>query len=82
MTQKINGSTTFGRILPRGLVHLSEHPVTVIPPNEDAERPHVRLHREANVVTAIDVICKCGETFRLVCDYQPTPANPAQSSEN
>ena len=81
MTHHNHGATVLGRILPRGVVLMSDDPVTVTPPSEDVERPHIRLHREANVVTMIDVLCNCGETVRLVCDYQPTSATSVQAAE-
>lgn len=76
--QRSDASATGGKILPRKRVIFSAEPVAVtLPGGERANQPNVRLFRDGNIVRAIDVVCPCGQTVRLHCEYQQTPADSA-----
>ena len=39
------------------------------PPPAAASEPRVRLIKDGDVVTAIEILCSCGEVIHLNCEY-------------
>lgn len=71
-------NTTPGRIIKRGAVRVAPaNPATATgaaPAGESchhdaAAEPKVSLHREGDIVVAIEITCGCGRTTVLECDY-------------
>jgi hypothetical protein len=50
-------------------VRMSGETARVGLPEPEGEGPHVHLIREGEVVTAVEVVCRCGERIRLRLTY-------------
>ncbi len=64
------------RILPRAQVNLSSDPVQVgLPIDPESASPSLRIIRDQDLVTKIEVACSCGCKMRILCNYDPPTAN-------
>ena len=58
------------RIVPGSQVHYGVEPVRVpIAGETRADTPHLRVVKEQEQITAIEITCSCGCQLRLICDY-------------
>jgi hypothetical protein len=58
------------RFIPGARVRLGQGQVRVSPPGKDHDaEPQVILIRDGDTVSAIEVICTCGQRIRLNCVF-------------
>jgi hypothetical protein len=58
-------------VVPEQQVRLDEEsPKVAIPASACLDSPKIRLVQNGDIVQAIDVTCPCGQSFRLVCEYE------------
>lgn len=60
-------------VVPAECVRLIPEPVRVGPPPPEGalEEPTMVVHRENDVVRAVDLTCVCGRTYRILCEEDP-----------
>jgi len=79
-TKSSPGSSLGGNVIPAQQIHFAKPHVktssTVAKPVEPepepppiAHQPQVTLIKEGDIVSAIEVLCTCGEVIRLECKY-------------
>lgn len=61
-----------GWVIPAECVRLIPEPVCVGPPPPEGavEEPTIVVHRENDVVRAVDLTCVCGRSYRIWCEEE------------
>jgi hypothetical protein len=61
-----------GWVIPAECVRMIPEPVRVGPPPPEGARaePTIVVHRENDMVRAVDITCVCGRTYRIWCDAE------------
>jgi hypothetical protein len=62
-------ATSAPRVVPQSNV-LNEQGTVRIPVRRDLGEPQVHIAREGDRIAHIDVVCRCGNRLRLVCEYE------------
>jgi len=72
LTESTDGATAGRRaVVAARRVHFARRPVRVGPAATPGHGPkRVSLIRDRDVITAVEVICSCGERIVLECDYE------------
>ena len=70
-------------LVPQRQVRVADESSPVrIPAGCSTREPRLEFHRDGNAIRAIDVICGCGETIRIVCEYESSPAETPAASRS
>ncbi len=71
MPEIVNVPERERRIFARQHVNLSNEPVAIgVPRTAAAASPSLRVVRDQDQITKIEVTCTCGCTMRILCDYE------------
>ena len=68
-----------GRIIKKGRVQIAEAgvpaPAASARPASDEKPAEITLHKDGDVIRAIELTCACGRTTVIECEYPEEPAS-------